>query len=213
MNQGWEGIHRRVKEQGSEIDWGAVLTAGVVPHLRGAKALLDLGCGSGNDALRLAREGFHVVGLDISATATEQAESRAREEGLEAHFVQADMAQGLPFPESSFDGVLANLSLHYFSWERTQFVLVEVRRVLRAEGTLVMHLNSALEGEKRKAKGRVMEELEPGFYLEQGHLTRRYFDPPMLERLLVGWKVAVMELLEVSNDKGESKFCWRVVAR
>lgn len=212
MSQGWEGIHRQVIEQGSEIDWGAVLTAGVMSHLRGAKTLLDLGCGSGNDALRLAREGFHIVGLDVSASAIEQAESRAREEALEAHFLQADMTQGLPFPQASFDGVLANLSLHYFSWERTRFVLSDIRRVLRAGGVLVMHLNSTREGEKRKAKGRVLEELEPGFYLEQGGLTRRYFDQPMLERLLGGWKVEALELLEAHNDKGEPKLCWRVVA-
>ena len=118
------------------MDWGAVLTAGVMPYLQEAKTLLDSGCGNGNDALRLAREGFHVVGLDVSASVIEQAESRAREEGL-----------------------------------------------------------------------------EPGFYLEQGGFIRRYFDQNMLERLLAGWKIEVMELLEVQNSRGQSKRCWRLVVR
>lgn len=93
----WENLHRQIAGS-DEMDWGAALTAAVRPYLALAKTVLDLGCGGGKDALRLAREGFHVVGLDLSSAAIGQAEARAKEEGLSAEFLAADMSEGLPFP-------------------------------------------------------------------------------------------------------------------
>lgn len=208
----WENLHRQIAGS-DEMDWGAALTAAVRPYLALAKTVLDLGCGGGKDALRLAREGFHVVGLDLSSAAIGQAEARAKEEGLSAEFLAADMSEGLPFPPNSFDAVLANLSLHYFTSEKTRFVMSEVRRVLAQGGVLVMHVNAVEEGERRKAKGRVVRELEPGFYLEQDGVTRRYLDREDLEQLLEGWRVLKMEKLEIQNPQGKAKHCWRAVAR
>jgi SAM-dependent methyltransferase len=47
---------------------------------------LDLGCGPGRNALRLARLGFEVDAVDLSPTAIAWAEDRAREAGAEVRF-------------------------------------------------------------------------------------------------------------------------------
>lgn len=211
--EAWEKLHRQISGSGEEMDWGAALTPGVLPHVALAKTILDLGCGFGHDTLRLAREGFQVVGLDLSSSAIAQAQARAQEENLPAEFLWADMSEGLPFPPSSFDAVLANLSLHYFSAEKTRFLMGELRRVLACGGVLVMHVNALEEGEQRKTQGKVVRELEPRFYLERDQVTRRYFDGGDLEQLLEGWVVVEMERLEIRNGQGKSKFCWRAVAR
>lgn len=51
---------------------------------------LDLGCGPGRNALHLAANGFTVDGVDLSRTAVDWAEERAREAGADARFLCGD---------------------------------------------------------------------------------------------------------------------------
>ncbi|HEU5456300.1 MAG TPA: FAD-dependent oxidoreductase [Nocardioides sp.] len=59
--------------------------------------VLDLGCGAGADAIWLAEQGWDVTGLDISATALEQAAVAARAAGVadRVTLVRHDLADGL----------------------------------------------------------------------------------------------------------------------
>ncbi|REJ70467.1 MAG: class I SAM-dependent methyltransferase [Planctomycetota bacterium] len=68
---------------------------------------LEIGCGSGNNALLLARLGFTVTAVDVAPHAIELARQKAREAGLEIDFRVADLLQsgcgreiagGEPFP-------------------------------------------------------------------------------------------------------------------
>jgi len=65
----WDGFFRRVGERGADLDWGGRRTESFIPLLRasGAHELLELGCGTGNDAARLATEGLRVVAADLSS--------------------------------------------------------------------------------------------------------------------------------------------------
>jgi SAM-dependent methyltransferase len=56
-------------------------------------SILDLGCGTGNHALPLARRGFEVIGVDRSEFMLEQARSKAASSGptFHADFYQADI--------------------------------------------------------------------------------------------------------------------------
>lgn len=82
------------------------LAADLVPG-----AAIDLGCGTGRNALWLARRGWQVTGVDASAVGLAQARERARTEGLELELVQADLLEYRP-PAGRFDlAVLANIHL------------------------------------------------------------------------------------------------------
>jgi SAM-dependent methyltransferase len=52
---------------------------------------LDLACGTGRHALRLAEAGFDVTAVDISAVAIDTARAAARERGLSVDWVVADL--------------------------------------------------------------------------------------------------------------------------
>jgi cyclopropane fatty-acyl-phospholipid synthase-like methyltransferase len=52
----------------------------------------DLGCGAGRHAIEFAKRGYSVVGVDISATMLDEAETRARQAGVEVEFRQMDLA-------------------------------------------------------------------------------------------------------------------------
>jgi 2-polyprenyl-3-methyl-5-hydroxy-6-metoxy-1,4-benzoquinol methylase len=52
---------------------------------------IELGCGTGSNAVWLARQGFDVTGVDISPSALERATKHAFSEGVNVHFLQADI--------------------------------------------------------------------------------------------------------------------------
>jgi 2-polyprenyl-3-methyl-5-hydroxy-6-metoxy-1,4-benzoquinol methylase len=73
-----------------------------------ARKLLDVACGAGGPALRIAAStGCAVVGVDIHEQAISTAGSLATQRGLSglAEFRLVDAGQQLPFPDSSFDAI------------------------------------------------------------------------------------------------------------
>jgi SAM-dependent methyltransferase len=100
-----------------------------IPHRNGVR-LLEIGCGPGANVWFMAREGFAVSGIDGSTTAIKQANERLWSEGLRADLFVGDYSS-LPWPESSFDGVVENVSLCCNRWDTVKRALAEVRRVLK----------------------------------------------------------------------------------
>jgi len=97
--------------------------------------VLDVGCGPGHLANRLARgQGLEVTGLDLDPAMIERARANA-ERGVAAErrptFVVGGVA-ALPFPEGSFDLVVSTLSMHH--WADATAGLAEIGRVLRPGG-------------------------------------------------------------------------------
>jgi SAM-dependent methyltransferase len=64
--------------------------------------MLELGCGPGNDAIWLARQGFSVTGVDISEQAVAEARRRAESAGVKATFQRLDFMVG-DVPGAPFD--------------------------------------------------------------------------------------------------------------
>ena len=61
---------------------------------------LDLGCGTGTNALKLARRGWSVIGVDWAEHAIELATRSARENGLDALFMSVTSPIGIHQPSS-----------------------------------------------------------------------------------------------------------------
>ncbi|GLY69588.1 methyltransferase [Amycolatopsis taiwanensis] len=100
------------------------------------RQILDAGCGSGPLFAALRDRGATVTGIDASAGMLEVARRRL---GPDADLRVADLADPLPFPDDSFDDVIASLVLHYLrDWGPT---LTEMRRVLRTGGRLIASVN------------------------------------------------------------------------
>jgi len=58
---------------------------------------LEIGCGSGNDSIFLARHGFTLTGIDVSKIALDRAEDKAAEAGVKPEFIQLDfMSRDVP---------------------------------------------------------------------------------------------------------------------
>jgi ubiquinone/menaquinone biosynthesis C-methylase UbiE len=65
---------------------------------------------------------------------------------------QLDVSQPLPFPDSSFDVVFAELLLHYFPDTIMQQIMTEISRVLKPGGILACMMNSTKDPEYDEAK-------------------------------------------------------------
>ena len=61
------------------------------PDALSAGNALDLGCGTGRDAVHLARHGWRVTGVDLVPRALDRARRRAADAGVEVRWVQGDI--------------------------------------------------------------------------------------------------------------------------
>jgi SAM-dependent methyltransferase len=99
-------------------------------QLHPARRILDLPCGQGRHAIELARRGYEVTGVDLSAYMLGVARERAEAAGLRVRWLVGDMRE--PLPGETFDLVL-NLftSFGYFADD------ADDRRVVRAAGSML----------------------------------------------------------------------------
>ncbi|MGW5384699.1 class I SAM-dependent methyltransferase [Nocardia sp. NPDC003963] len=97
------------------------------------KRILDVGCGPGLLFAALRDRGAVPTGIDSSVRMLEHARRRL---GVDADLRLADLADPLPFPDDTFDDVIASLVLHYLQDWRP--ALAELRRVLRPDGRLIV---------------------------------------------------------------------------
>jgi SAM-dependent methyltransferase len=97
---------------------------------------LEVACGPGILARRLARTAGLVVGVDLTPAMLATAAREAAREGLgNIRLVLAD-AYRLPLPEAGIDGAVTRFSLHHFAVPR--LALAEVARVVRPGGIVVL---------------------------------------------------------------------------
>ena len=99
------------------------------------RAVLDLGCGDGRLAVRLAAAGARVVGLDADPTMPRVAASRATAAGVSVQFATG-RAEALPFTAGRFDVVVAVTVLCFVPDAEAAFG--EIARVLRPGGAVVI---------------------------------------------------------------------------
>jgi malonyl-CoA O-methyltransferase len=117
-----------------------------VGEVRGLK-VLDVGCGTGRHALRLARAGAVVTGVDFSDGMLAEARRKALETGLGVTWVQHDLATALPFEYGAFERVVCGLVLDHV--KDVAGLFAEMGRVCAARGRIVvsvMHPSMMLLG-------------------------------------------------------------------
>jgi len=113
----------------------------IIPEFAGIRPwqrVLDVCCGTGDQAVHLARKGVEAFGIDLDPVMIGVAEARKKRYGKDnLHFEIAD-ATALPFQDSFFDCAIISLALHEKPFEVEMKVVDEMRRVVKRGGSLVL---------------------------------------------------------------------------
>jgi SAM-dependent methyltransferase len=148
---------------------------------------LDVGCGEGADSVWLARQGWQVTALDISAKAVERTEVLAADAGVQVEGVAAGLLDA-SLPDASYDLV----SAMYPALLRTPTAEAEQRLLsLVAPGGTLLVVHHA--------------DIDRDHALEQGYDPDDYVSPDDVRALAVergGWDVVVDEHRERGNVVG-----------
>lgn len=166
--------------------------------------IIDLGCGLGNDTLYLYERQYKVISCDYSEEALKKLEL-FMDNPITKLF---NMKDGLPFESESVKVVIADLSLHYFSWAETKKIVNEIKRVLKENGFLLLRVNSVKDTNYGAGKGIIIEK---NYYNIDGHL-KRFFDREQLEKLFIDWKIKYSKEYEM-NRYINSKILWEMAVQ
>ena len=98
-------------------------------------ALLDAGCGTGENTILAARHGARAVGIDVSRRAIEVARRKATERGIDATFKVLD-ALHLETLDETFDSVVDSGLFHVFDVAARSLYVTALHAALRPGGHL-----------------------------------------------------------------------------
>jgi 2-polyprenyl-3-methyl-5-hydroxy-6-metoxy-1,4-benzoquinol methylase len=137
------------------------------------KTLLDVACGSGGPALRIAATtGCSVVGIDVHEQAISTANSLATERGLTklVEFRVADAAEQLPFADAQFDAITCIDAINHLPDRRR--VIAEWARLLKLGGRLLFTDPITVTGPLTNAEIAVRSSIGFFLFVPPGHDER-----------------------------------------
>lgn len=123
--------------ENSEHMWEKGSRKTIIPFIanyipKGSK-FADIGCGDGYGSYRLVKEGYNVIGIDISDEMIETAIRKWGQYSDQLSFIKADLTS-LPFEDDHFSAVMA---INSIEWTEIPFVaLNELSRVIEKDGYL-----------------------------------------------------------------------------
>lgn len=167
----WDALYRKEKNDSIRIDSWLTHYDSLLAERKGNA--LDLGCGRGNDTAILLEKDFVVTAADFSKEALGTINSRFPK----AKTVFVDLNDPFPFPEDSFQVIIADLSLHYFSQQKTMDILKKISGILVENGLLLARVNSIHDVNYGAGQGR---EIEPRYYEKDGQ-KKRFFSKEDIE--------------------------------
>ena len=119
-----------LEDEGYDADFS--LTAQLARELGGP--LLDLACGTGTMAIRLAEQGFQVTGLDIIPEMIAWASQKAAAHGVAIEWVVADARTFHLHRQFPFIYMLGNAFQHFLTRADQEALLARVREHLHPQG-------------------------------------------------------------------------------
>jgi SAM-dependent methyltransferase len=138
-------------------------------ELKPGMGVLDLACGHGRIANRLAARGCRVTGLDASPLFLDHARRDAAERGVSVDYVRGDM-RVLPWTER-FDRVVNWFTAFgYFDDTDNRQVLKEIARALRPGGRVAFDLNNRDRLVREFQPDRVAAERDGDLIVDRAHL-------------------------------------------
>jgi len=138
-------------------------------------SVIDIGCGTGENALFMATRGHDVLGVDSAPSAIALAQAKAVERGSSATFIEADVLDLSQLPRR-FDTAIDVGCFHVFGdADRTPYV-ASVRGVVRTGGRLHLLCFSDAQpgqyGPRRVSAREIRDSFEADWEIEEIRAVR-----------------------------------------
>ena len=179
----------------------------------GAHQFLDLGCGMGRNSIYLAKQGFDVIGIDISKSALRKTKSWSEIEGITNVTVLCASMTHLPFVNHAFDAIVSVSVIHHAVKEDIRKAMEEIHEVLKDNGLFLANLLSIEDyrcGSGLKIEEGTFQVLED-FEEKQFEEVHHFFSQEEIQILLADFKRISMEQIGSGKEERPHKY-WKVIA-
>ncbi len=170
-----------------------------VCRLKPGMKILDLACGSGDQARHFARKGYHVVGLDIASTLIRYAKNRFKDENLAGELFSDDM-RNIDFMDEFDSCLILGGSFGYFDYGGDLELLKKIHRGLKPGGRLFLVFRTI---DRLYGKTRIWSETDQGWLL----CEERYSENDRVSYL--DWFLVTKDntMLRMKRECGRSADC------
>jgi len=193
----WDLVHKKIYDEGA---WHSKYAEEKEKLFPKGCTVVDLGGGTGADAMYFLKSGHKVVVLDISEFALKVAQEKAKSLNLSDKLVvrQVDFGlHALPLKDDSIDVAYSRISLNYFPADQTTVVFKDVYRFLKAGGKAYLSFKSPDDAAEMEYLSKSAVLYEPNVFIENGQLRSRF----TIEQLKVMLREAGISNFQVAPYK------------
>jgi SAM-dependent methyltransferase len=158
------------------------------------ESVLEVGCGTGTNAVWMAEQGLQVTGLDIASGAVALARQRAAEQGVACTFIEADFLNAPLVEDGTFSFLFDRGCFHSMDEEYREAFVRRAAQCLKPGGLWFSLMGNSDqrspegEGPPRLSATQVCSAVEPSFEilrLEAFWLDSKRLRPPLFWQCLM----------------------------
>ncbi|OGM38738.1 hypothetical protein A3F01_06180 [Candidatus Woesebacteria bacterium RIFCSPHIGHO2_12_FULL_38_11] len=202
----WDLIHQKAHK---EDEWHSVYAEEKEKLFPRNAMIIELGSGTGVDAIYFLKQGHSVIALDISTFALNALETRVKKENLAQKLTTQQVDFGLhdlPIKEGSVDVAYSRISLNYFGAKHTTKLFSDIYRMLKPGGAAYLSFRSPEDANEMEYFEKSSVLYEPNVFIE-GEILRSRFTATQLEQMLINAGIPQFSVEAYQEDlsaKGEN---------
>ena len=201
----WDLIHQKNHK---EDEWHSIYAEEKEKLFPRNAMLVELGSGTGADAIYFLKQGHSVVALDISTFALNALETRAKKENLAQKLTTQQVDFGLhdiPIKEGSVDVFYSRISLNYFGTKQTTKLFGDIYKMLKTGGAAYLSFKSPDDVTEMEFFEKSSVLYEPNVFIE-GEMLKSRFSATQLNQMLTNAGIPQFNVEAYQEDlssKGE----------